>query len=176
MPTKFTAKMLPIKMKSKNKILLLTLGVLLLLTGTYTQWQSRPAPELSFRTISNTQIKLKELQGQVVLITFWASNCASCLKEISDFKKLYQNYHKRGLEIIAIAMYYDRPNYVVNTSKAYGIPYDIVLDLDMHLATAFGDVNMTPTTFLLNPKGEIIYQITGLFNLIEMQKLIEAQL
>ena len=166
------------KYKSINKILFIVLSLFLILAGSYTISQSRPgpAPDVSFKTIANKTIALKDLQGKVVLITFWASNCPSCLKEISDFKRLYQDYHQDGLEIIAIAMYYDRPNIVVDTSKAYQIPYDIVLDLDMHLATAFGDVSLTPTTFLLNPKGEIVFQTTGTFDLKAMQKRIESAL
>ena len=163
---------------SKNRILFITLGIILLIAGGYTAFLSKPtpAPDVSFKTITNKTIHLKDLQGKVVLITFWASNCPSCLKEIPDFKRLYQDYHQNGLEIIAIAMYYDRPNYVVDTSKNYQIPYDIVLDLDMHLATAFGDVSLTPTTFLLNPMGEIVFQTTGTFNLKAMQRRIESTL
>ncbi|NOR81056.1 MAG: redoxin domain-containing protein [Methyloprofundus sp.] len=162
--------------KSKNKILFMVLSIFLILAGGYIIFQSKPAlaPDVSFKTITNKTIALKDLQGKTVLITFWASNCPSCLKEISDFKSLYQDYHQDGLEIIAIAMYYDRPNIVVDTSKAYQIPYDIVLDLNMHLATAFGDVSLTPTTFLLNPKSEIIFQTTGTFDLKAMQRRIES--
>ncbi len=134
------------------------------------------APDVSIKTISNKQIQLNQLQGKVVLITFWASNCPSCIKEIPDFISLYQDYHQRGLEVIAIAMYYDRPNYVVETSKNYRIPYDIALDLNMDLATAFGHVALTPTTFLLNPQGEITYQITGNFDLQAMQTRIQSLL
>lgn len=178
MRIKYTKMMLPMKNNSRNKILLITLGICILLTGIYTHSLSKPtlAPDVSFKTISNKTIRLKYLQAKVVLITFWASNCASCIKEIAYFKSLYQDYHQQGLEIIAIAMYYDRPNYVVDTSKAYKIPYDIVLDLDMSLAKAFGDVSLTPTTLLLNPQGEIIYQATGLLDLTTMQKRIAEQL
>ncbi len=178
MPIKYTVMMQSMKNSSRNKTLLITLGIFLLIAGGYIKFLSKPtaAPDVSFRTISNKIIELKDLQNKVVLITFWASNCASCLKDIPHFKRLYQDYHDQGLEIIAIAMYYDRPNYVVNTRKTYQIPYDIVLDLDMHLASAFGKISLTPTSFLLNPKGEIIYQTTGLIDLSEMQQRIEEQL
>jgi len=163
-------------MKNKRKakvlaIFLIMAGVVSILLS-----NSPPAPDVSFKTISNKTIQLKSLQGKAVLITFWASNCPSCLKEIVDFKRLYQDYHQKGLEIIAIAMQYDRPNYVVNASKSYQIPYHIVLDLDGKLATAFGDVSLTPSTFLVNPKGGIAFQVTGAFDLEAMQKRIEVML
>ena len=164
------------KNNSKNKILFITLSIFLLIAGGYSIFLSKPAPapDVSFKTITNKTIRLKDLQGKAVLITFWASNCTSCIKEIPHFISLYNDYHQTGLEIIAIAMYYDRPNYVVDTSKTYQIPYDIVLDLDMQLATVFDDVSLTPTTFLINPAGQIVYKTTGLIDLANIQSRIES--
>ncbi|NOR81659.1 MAG: redoxin domain-containing protein, partial [Methyloprofundus sp.] len=90
----------------KSKSLFITFGIFLLIAGSYTIVLSKPvpAPDVSFKTITNKTIHLKDLQGKAVIITFWASNCPSCLKEISDFKRLYHDYHQSGLEIIAIAM------------------------------------------------------------------------
>jgi peroxiredoxin len=156
------------------KILFISLLTVTLITYFFL---SKPtAPTLTFKTITNKTINLQQLQGQPVLVTFWASNCPSCLKEISHFKDLYQNYHHRGLEIIAIAMHYDRPNYVVQASKIHQIPYDIVLDLRQKFALAFGDVSLTPTTILINPQGKIEQQITGTFDLADMQTHIESLL
>lgn len=159
----------------KNKALALTLLIIISSVALYTFYPRAPiAPDVSFKTISNKQVSLKQLQGKAVLVTFWATDCPSCLKEIAHLKSLYRDYHQRGLELFAIAMYYDRPNHIVETSKAYQIPYDIVLDLRMQLATAFGHVRLTPTTFLINPKGEIVYQNTGIFDLQAMQTQIES--
>jgi len=135
-----------------------------------------PAPNVSLKSIRNETLQLQELQGKVVMVTFWASNCPSCLKEIPDLKSLYQDYHTKGLELFAISMYYDRPNYVVEASKTYQIPYPIILDLRGGLAKSFGQVQLIPTTLLINTQGEIVYQTTGLFNLSEMQQRIESLL
>ncbi|BCG64388.1 MAG: hypothetical protein methR_P2161 [Methyloprofundus sp.] len=159
------------------KVLFISLLTVTLITSTYFFFSSKPAvPELTFKTITNKDINLQQLQGRPVLVTFWASNCPSCLKEIPHFKSLYQDYHQRGLEIIAIAMHYDRPNYVVQASKTHKIPYDIVLDLRKKYALAFGDVSLTPTTILINPQGEIEQQITGTFDLADIQARIESLL
>ncbi len=160
-----------------NKALVSGLILLLIITSYYLLTTQTPlAPDIKFKTIDNKIIDLKQLQGNPVLITFWASNCPSCIKEIADFKRLYQNYHAQGLEIIAVAMFYDRPNYVVETKKTYQIPYPITLDLQQKIAGAFGDIQFTPTTLLINSSGKIVYQITGMFNLINMQTRIESLL
>ncbi|MDT8425742.1 MAG: TlpA disulfide reductase family protein [Methyloprofundus sp.] len=157
-----------------NKTFILSLFIIISSVALYIYYP-RPqiAPDVSFKTIDNKQVSLKQLQGKVVLVTFWATDCPSCLTEIDHLKKLYQDYHHRGFELFAIAMYYDRPNHIVETSKAYQIPYDIALDLRMQLANAFGNVRLTPTTFLINPKGEIIYQNTGIFDPTAMHAQIE---
>jgi len=150
-----------------------TLFLVILFTS---QSHANPAPNISFKTIRNTDIQLQNLQGKVVLITFWASNCKSCLSEIEDFKSLYQDYHEQGLELFAISMAYDRPNYVVAASKNHQIPYDIVLDLRGNIANAFGQVQLIPTTFLIDTSGEIVYQTTGVFDLTEMKTRIQSLL
>jgi peroxiredoxin len=149
---------------------LITLFLMMLFTA---QSIANPAPDISFRTIRNTEVQLQNLPKKIILITFWASNCKSCLSEIEDLKSLYQNYHQKGLELFAISMYYDRPNYVVAASKNYQIPYDIVLDLRGNIAKAFGQVKLIPTTFLIDTRGEIVYQTTGVFNLSKMQIRIQ---
>lgn len=163
--------------KPKNSTQFILLSCILISAIAYFAYPDRLAdtPDVTIKTITNKTISLKQLHGKPVLISFWASNCPSCLKEIAHFKSLYTAYHaKPGLEIIAIAMYYDRPNYVVNTVKDYQIPYAIALDLDQQLAKAFGDVNLTPTTFLINPEGKIAFQTTGVFDLKKMQRRIES--
>ncbi|NOQ63878.1 MAG: redoxin domain-containing protein [Methyloprofundus sp.] len=162
----------------KNKILLLILApaLVLLLSYLLPLKPTLTTPDVSFKTLKNETLDLKALKGKAVLITFWASNCPNCIKEIADFKHLYQAYQPRGLEIIAIAMSYDRPNYVVNTRQQYQIPYPIVLDLKGDLAKAFGGVSLIPTTFLINPQGDIAFQTLGTFDYDAMQARIEAML
>jgi peroxiredoxin len=162
--------------KVKPPMKIKTLIALLVVALFASQAFANPAPNISFKTIRNTDIQLQNLQGKVVLITFWASNCKSCLAEIEDLKSLYQDYHEQGLELFAISMYYDRPNYVVAASKYHKIPYDIVLDLRGGIAKAFGQVQLIPTTFLIDTTGDIVYQTTGVFNLAEMQTRIQSLL
>jgi len=139
-------------------------------------WLVQPhqaAPDEGFITLTGQAITLKQLRGKPVLVVFWASDCPSCLKEIPELRSLYQRYHHQGLEIIAVAMAYDPPSEVVAVSRAMQLPYPVALDLNSAHAKAFGDVQLTPSTFLINPKGMIEKKITGLFDKDEMQATIE---
>ena len=148
----------------------------LLITGLWF-WQTeriKPAPDLTFTTITGKKIELAKVQGNPVIVTFWATDCAGCIREIPHLIELYNQFHPLGLEIIAIAMYYDPPNHVVEMTKAKQIPYDIALDLKAEHAYAFGQVQLTPTTFLISSAGTIIMQKTGEFDITDMKHKLET--
>ena len=134
------------------------------------------APNVTFTTITGKKIALKDLRGKPVMVTFWATDCPSCVKEIPHLIDLYTQYHARGLELIAVAMYYDPPNHVVDMTKARQLPYDVALDLKSELARAFGDVMLTPSTFLIAPDGSVTLRKTGIFDLAEMKTRVESLL
>jgi len=133
-------------------------------------------PDEQFTTISGKKIALHTLRGRPVLVTFWATDCPACIQEIPHLLTLYRQFHQRGLEIIAVAMYYDPPNHVAAMAKARQLPYDIALDLRGAHALAFGNVQLIPTTFLISPEGKIVLRKTGAFNVLQMQNSIEKML
>ncbi|MEQ1635144.1 MAG: TlpA disulfide reductase family protein [Methylococcales bacterium] len=155
--------------------LLLCFGILILgtLLGLWQRNQPEIAPVVMFTTITGEQLTLTELRGKPVLVTFWATDCAICVKEIPHLIDLYRRYHARGLEIIAVAMYYDLPSHVVEMTQQKQIPYRVALDLKADHARAFGNVQLTPSTFLIGSNGLIIKKFIGAFNLPDLQNRIE---
>ena len=147
---------------------ILTYLLVIAITILLTSCRSSVVPDTTFSTIAGQKIVLSELRGKPIIVTFWATDCASCIKEIPQLIELYQRYHAKGLEIIAVAMAYDPPNHVIDMSKAQQLPYHVVLDMQSENAHAFGDVSLTPTTFLIAPDGSITLHKTGLFDMTEM--------
>lgn len=135
---------------------------------------SIPAPDVAFTSITGEKIALSDWRGKPVIVTFWATDCPACIKEVPHLIELHQNYHDQGLEIIAVAMFYDPPNHVVEMTRAKQIPYTVALDLRAEHARAFGDVRLTPTTFLIKPDGTIALHKTGEFDLADMKQRIES--
>lgn len=157
----------------KAKVLLLSLLIISLIVSTVLFERSFtpiPAPNITFTTINGKKIELIKLQGKPVIVTFWATDCASCIEEIPHLIKLYDQFHLRGLEIIAVAMYYDPPSHVVNMTRAKQLPYKVALDLKAEHALAFNRVQLTPSTFLISPTGSIVMHTIGKINFSEMQQ------
>lgn len=134
------------------------------------------APDVTFTTLAGEKIALKDLRGKPVIVTFWATDCPSCIEEIPDLIELYTQYHASGLEMIAVAMYYDPPNHVVDMTKAKQLPYNVALDLNSDHARAFGGVMFTPSTFLIAPDGSVVKNEIGLFDLANMKTTIDSLL
>ena len=126
------------------------------------------APEVTFRIIDGRQIALKNLRGRPILITFWATTCPTCLKEIPHLISLYKELSGNGLEIVGVAMAYDPPNQVLDLATQWRVPYAIALDIDGSVAHAFGDVTLTPTSLLIAPDCRIIAHTVGE---LDMEKL-----
>jgi peroxiredoxin len=134
------------------------------------------APDVTFTTLTGQKIALKELRGKPVIVTFWATDCPACIEEIPDLIDLYNQYHASGLEMIAVAMYYDPPNHVVDMTKAKQLPYNVALDLKSEHADAFGGIMFTPSTFLIAPNGSVVKKEIGLFDAAKMKTTIESLL
>ena len=134
------------------------------------------APDITFKIVDGRSLDLKQLKGRPVLVAFWATSCESCVKEIPHLIELYQELAPGGLEIIAVAMAYDPPNRVMEMRQHKQIPYPIVLDIQGKIASAFGNIRFTPTTFLINPEGKVIIQKTGMINMLELRQKIHTML
>ena len=119
------------------------------------------APDIVLTTLQGNKLSIPELRGSPVLVNFWATTCSSCLHEIPHLIELYEELAPYGLEVVGVAMAYDPPNRVVALSQAKKIPYPIALDIQGDAARAFGDVNVTPTSILIAPDGNIIHRKSG---------------
>ncbi len=141
----------------------------------FTGDQNAPT-DLTFKIIDGRQLSLEQYRGKPVLIDFWATSCTYCIQEMPDLVALYEELSTEGLEIIGVAMAYDRPDMVLKAAKDLKIPYPIALDIDGKIANAFGDVNVTPTHFLIAPDGKIVNRIDGTINIASIRNKIKTML
>lgn len=133
-------------------------------------------PDIAISTIHGEKIALSTLSGKPALITFWATDCPGCIKEIPHLKAIHADYTAKGVPIIAIAMKHDRPDHVIAMADAKKLPYKIALDPMGEAAQAFGNVRLTPTTFLIAPDSTIVMHKLGVFNEKKMRQQLDSLL
>ena len=134
------------------------------------------APDIKLTITDGSIIDLKELQGTPVLVTFWATSCIGCVREMPRLIALYDELSGDGLEIIGISMPYDPPNHVVKMISERRIPYPIAIDIEGNAVVAFGDVLVTPTSFLIAPDGTITKHTIGEMDMNELRDSIISML
>lgn len=160
----------------KTKDILITFFAILIISSIAYLWMApsgaQQAPDITLQLIDGKKLKLSSLKGKPVLITFWATSCPGCIKEMPHLIELYHELHSKGLEVIGIAMPYDRPDYVMEMVKSKNVPYLIAFDLKSEAVRAFGNVSLTPTTFLIDSRGKIVKKKIGEMNMDVWKKRI----
>ena len=141
-----------------------------------TQFVERPAPDVTFVTIKGETIPLNAMRGKVVLVNFWATDCAICLKEMPQLIATHRKFEARGYETVAVAMRHDPPLRVVHYVENNPLPFKVAFDPVGEHAKAFDDVKLTPTTFIIDRRGVIVQRILGEPNFGKLEALIEAKL
>ena len=139
-------------------------------------FQTQSVPRVTFTSIKGEKLATADLRGRVVLVNFWATDCAVCLKEMPQLVRTYEKYRKDGLELIAVAMAYDPPNYVLHYTEKNALPFKVALDPMGEAAKAFGDVKLTPTTILIDKRGNMVWRIIGEPDFAKLDALIESKL
>ena len=134
------------------------------------------APESSFVLLDGSKISTTQLQGKVMLVNFWATSCTTCVAEMPELTATYNKYKDKGYETLAVAMSYDPPAYVVNFTESRKLPFKVAIDNTGANAKAWGDVKLTPTSYLVNKRGEIVKRYVGTPDFAELHRLIEKLL
>lgn len=134
------------------------------------------APESTFVLLDGSKQGTADFRGRVVLVNFWATSCTSCVAEMPKLVSTFNKYREHGFDTVAVAMSYDPPSYVVNFSQTRKLPFKVAIDNTGAVAQAWGDVRLTPTTYLVNKHGEIVKRYIGEPDFAELHRLIEKLL
>lgn len=134
------------------------------------------APQSTFVLLDGSQKTTADLRGQVTLVNFWATSCTTCVAEMPEVVATYQKYRAQGFDTLAVAMSYDPPSYVVNFAETRKLPFKVAIDNTGAIAQAWGDVKLTPSTFIVNKRGEIVKTYVGAPDFPELHRLIERLL
>jgi peroxiredoxin len=134
------------------------------------------APTSTFVLLDGSKKTTADLKGKVTLVNFWATSCVTCVGEMPKIVATYDKYKGRGYDTLAVAMSYDPPSYVVNYAQTRKLPFQVAIDNTGAVAKAWGDVQLTPTTYVVNKKGEIVKRYVGEPDFAELHQLIEKLL
>ncbi len=148
----------------------LIMGLLLQQTSwAETKKVSGAAPDFKLTTLDGKKLKLSDYKGKVLVVSFWASWCIPCEKEIPQLEKLYSTYHKAGVEVIGVSRDHSEANARAFINKQ-PVSFPVAMDVSDKVTHAFNEVTRSshsaknqpmPSTYFINPKGEVAYVHLG---------------
>mgnify|MGYP002870412541 FL=1 len=117
-------------------------------TGLKPADQRAKVPAFQLKDLKGKRVHIKDLKGKVVMISFWATWCVPCKRELDDLTKLYKKHKGDGLEVLAIAT--DGPetfSAIRGVVKRHRWPFRILPDKE-------GEA-----TSILNPRGNVPFSM-----------------
>jgi peroxiredoxin len=130
------------------------------------------APASTMILLDGKPFSTEAMKGKVTLVNFWATSCVTCVAEMPEIVATYKKFAPQGYDTVAVAMSYDPPAYVLNFAQSRNLPFKVAIDNTGAVAKAWGDVKLTPTTYLVNKKGEIVKRYVGTPDFAALHTLI----
>jgi cytochrome c biogenesis protein CcmG, thiol:disulfide interchange protein DsbE len=109
------------------------------------------APALVVQELSGQTFDLASQRGKVVIVSFWATWCPPCRKEMPILDAFYRKYHPQGLEMIGVSV--DRPrdaSEVRNVMQSFGYPAAMLDDAKVN---DFGTPTALPVAYVIDSQG-----------------------
>jgi peroxiredoxin len=122
---------------------------------------ARPVPAVAYTLLDGSAAHTASWQGKVMLVNFWATTCALCVQEMPGIVALHHKFSARGYDTLAVAMRHDPPSRVLQFAAAHDLPFGVAIDNTGVIARHFDDVQLTPTTFLVDRRGMIVERLLG---------------
>ncbi|MEO0473222.1 MAG: TlpA disulfide reductase family protein, partial [Bacteroidota bacterium] len=120
-------------------------------------------PPVPLKNLEGKTINTKDINndGKPMVISFWATWCKPCIKELNSIQDVYEDWQdETGVKLVAVSIDDARNTPLVAPFvNARGWEYDVFIDANSDFKRAMNVVNV-PHTFLLNGDGEVVYQHT----------------
>jgi cytochrome c biogenesis protein CcmG/thiol:disulfide interchange protein DsbE len=123
------------------------------------------APDFTLRDLNGDSVSLKNYQGKVVLLDFWATWCAPCRLSIPELVEIQKKYRDQGVVVLGISM--DDPQmfpdaYILTFKETFEMNYPVLRAEQRVAMDYFGTANMAiPTLFVINREGKLTDKIVG---------------
>jgi TonB family protein len=122
-------------------------------------WVGKTAPDFTLKTTDGQTIRLCDLQGQVVLLDFWASWCGPCLRELPSIEKLHREFKNKGVVILGVNP--EEPDVARAFVRLRKFTFPTVLDED-HSVGQLYQIRAIPTVIVLDARGTVVAHFIGL--------------
>jgi peroxiredoxin len=143
--------------------------------------ESKPV-QVALASADDLKALRKNPTGKLLLVNFWATWCAPCVKEMPEIQTIYRMYGHRPFDVVTVSINYpdEQKGALTSLTKLHATTRNLILgstDLYTMLAAFDPDWNAAvPYSMLIRPNGEVVYKLQGSINPLEMRRMIIANL
>ncbi|MBA2870406.1 peroxiredoxin [Anoxybacillus calidus] len=131
------------------------------------------APDFELKTLDGKSIRLSELQGQKVILNFWATWCPPCRAEMPEMQNFYEK-HNKDVEVFAVNLTsQDSRDKVHSFIKENGLTFPVVLDEEGDVLKLY-KISPIPTSYIIDSEGIIRHKYVGPMTYDQMVELTES--
>jgi len=132
----------------------------------------RPVPAFTVKTLDGQEVSFKSFaSGKPVLVDFWATWCAPCVKAMPELQKLHQKHAAKGFSVVGISIDEEHDKARSFTEKRK-LGYPVYLDATKTPAWSTFHVRSIPAVFLVDSQGRIVQQWLGKVNMKEVEQAV----
>jgi len=117
-------------------------------------------PDVELKTLDGKSVKLSELKAKVILINFWATWCAPCVKEMPSLQKLADEYSSKGLQVVGVDLDEDPEVVLEKFREKHQIKFPTYVDTQGELAARF-NVSGLPLTLVIDGNRKLLFEQIG---------------
>ncbi|MFN4197096.1 MAG: TlpA family protein disulfide reductase [Caldimicrobium sp.] len=138
-----------------------------------TQGSQAKSIDFSFTTYNGQKYRLSNFSGKYVLLNLFASYCPSCMVELKVLQRLHETCNNKGLQVISLMIDKEAAPLLSRIVSSRNLTYPVGLATD-EVFMIFKDFSITPTTYVINTKGELIDKHVGYQNYNEWIKYLSS--
>ncbi|MHB1863049.1 MAG: TlpA disulfide reductase family protein [Gemmatimonadaceae bacterium] len=137
--------------------------------------ENAAVPPFQLTTLAGQPVSSDQLRGKVVLINFWASWCPPCRFEMPGFESVYERNKNRDFVVLGVSMDAGSTDGVKKFLADNHITYPVAMATG-DMVESFGNVNLLPTSFLIDRQGRIRNTVQGIFAAVALDQAVQRLL